>query len=89
MLDFRNPPGSGLEFMELYADMFRQIEFIEGAGFGSVWLTEDHFTDDGYMSAIMPALAAVAARTRRISIVAPTCCSRRSIIRCAWPRTPR
>jgi alkanesulfonate monooxygenase SsuD/methylene tetrahydromethanopterin reductase-like flavin-dependent oxidoreductase (luciferase family) len=68
MLDFRNPPGSGLEFTELYAAMFRQIEFIEGAGFDSVWLTEHHFTDDGYMSAIMPTLAAVAARTRRIAI---------------------
>ncbi|HUY84518.1 MAG TPA: LLM class flavin-dependent oxidoreductase, partial [Steroidobacteraceae bacterium] len=68
MLDFRNPPGAGLEFAELYAEMFRQIEFVEGAGFDSVWLTEHHFTDDGYMPAIMPALAAVAARTRRVSI---------------------
>ena len=55
LLDFRNPPGSGLEFAELYAEMFRQIEFVEGAGFDSVWLTEHHFTDDGYMPAIMPA----------------------------------
>jgi alkanesulfonate monooxygenase SsuD/methylene tetrahydromethanopterin reductase-like flavin-dependent oxidoreductase (luciferase family) len=68
MLDFRNPPGSGLDFAELYSAMFRQIEFLESAGFDSVWLTEHHFTDDGYMSAIMPTLAAVAARTRRISI---------------------
>jgi alkanesulfonate monooxygenase SsuD/methylene tetrahydromethanopterin reductase-like flavin-dependent oxidoreductase (luciferase family) len=68
LIDFRNPPGSGIEFAELYAEMFRQIEFIEAAGFDSVWLTEHHFTDDGYMPAIMPALAAVAARTRRITI---------------------
>ena len=68
MLDFRNPPGSGIEFAELYAELFRQIEFVEQSGFDSVWLTEHHFTDDGYMPAIMPALAAVAARTHRVSI---------------------
>lgn len=68
MLDFRNPPGSGLEFAELYGEMFRQIEFLESAGFDSVWLTEHHFTDDGYLPAIMPMLAAIAARTRRIAI---------------------
>jgi alkanesulfonate monooxygenase SsuD/methylene tetrahydromethanopterin reductase-like flavin-dependent oxidoreductase (luciferase family) len=68
MIDFRNPPGSGLEFANLYSEMFHQIEFIESAGFDSVWLTEHHFTDDGYMPAIMPMLSAVAARTHRISV---------------------
>src|SRR5580704_7912821 len=68
MIDFRNPPGSGIEFAQLYSEMFHQIEFIESAGFDSVWLTEHHFTDDGYMPAIMPMLSAVAARTHRISV---------------------
>src|SRR5512139_4024094 len=68
-LDFRNPPGSGLSFAELYWEMFRQIEFAEQAGFDSIWLSEHHCTDDGYLAPIMPALAAVAARTRRIAIV--------------------
>lgn len=67
-LDFRNPPGSGISFAELYSEMFRQIAFAEESGFDSIWLSEHHSTDDGYLAPIMPALAAVAARTRRVSI---------------------
>lgn len=67
-LDFRNPPGSALSFAEFYAEMFEQIEYAEQAGFDSVWLSEHHFTEDGYLAPIMPALAAVAARTRRVAL---------------------
>ena len=65
MIDFRNPPGSGLDFAQLYSEMFRQIEFIENAGFDSVWLTEHHFTDDGYMPEAF-SHAALARRTKHI-----------------------
>ncbi len=68
MLDFRNPPSSNLDFGTFYAEMFRQIDFVEQAGFDSIWLTEHHFTDDGYLGAIMPVLAAIAARTRRVTL---------------------
>jgi alkanesulfonate monooxygenase SsuD/methylene tetrahydromethanopterin reductase-like flavin-dependent oxidoreductase (luciferase family) len=68
MVDFRNPPGSRIGFAELYAVMFRQIEFAEQAGFDSIWVTEHHFTDDGYLPAVMPMLSAIAARTRRVTI---------------------
>ncbi|MEW6300244.1 MAG: LLM class flavin-dependent oxidoreductase [Thermodesulfobacteriota bacterium] len=68
LLGFRNPPGSPLDFGTLYAELFRQVEYADQAGFDSVWLTEHHFTDDGYLAAVMPTLAAVAARTRRVSI---------------------
>ncbi len=68
LVDFRNPPGSALGFAELYSEMFRQIEHAEQCGFDSIWLSEHHFTDDGYLAPIMPALAAVAARTRRVAI---------------------
>lgn len=67
-LDFRNPPGSGRSFQELYAECLSQVEACEAAGFDSIWLTEHHFTDDGYLPAMMPAAAAIAARTRRVTI---------------------
>ncbi len=67
-LDFRNPPGSALSFRDLYRDSLAQAEIAEQLGFDSIWLTEHHFTDDGYLPALMPAAAAVAARTTRVGI---------------------
>ncbi len=66
--DFRNPDNSGRSFVDLYRATFRQIERAEELGFNSVWFTEHHFTDDGYLPALMPMAAAVAARTSRIKV---------------------
>jgi alkanesulfonate monooxygenase SsuD/methylene tetrahydromethanopterin reductase-like flavin-dependent oxidoreductase (luciferase family) len=66
--DFRNPPGSPHSFPQLYAAMLKQAETAEALGFDSIWLTEHHFTDDGYLPAMMPAAAAIAARTTRVTI---------------------
>lgn len=67
-LDFRNPPGSALSFRDLYRESLAQAEAAEQLGFDSIWLTEHHFTDDGYLPSLMPAAAAIAARTTRVSI---------------------
>ena len=67
-LDFRNPPGSTLSFRDLYRESLAQVEAAERLGFDSIWLTEHHFTDDGYLPALMPAAAAIAARTTRVTI---------------------
>ncbi len=67
-LDFRNPPGSKISFQELYRESLAQVEAAERLGFDSIWLTEHHFTDDGYLPALMPAAAAIAARTTRVTI---------------------
>jgi len=67
-LDFRNPPNSGRSFKDVYAEMLTQAEIADQAGFDSIWLTEHHFTDDGYLPAMMPAAAAIAARTKRVTI---------------------
>lgn len=66
--DFRNPPGSGRRVTEVYQEMFRQAERAEELGFDSLWLTEHHFTDDGYLPAMIPMAAALAARTTRVTI---------------------
>ncbi|HKD69905.1 MAG TPA: LLM class flavin-dependent oxidoreductase [Candidatus Binataceae bacterium] len=67
-VDFRNPPASGRSFSDLYAEMFRQVERAEEIGFDSIWLTEHHLTDDGYLPSLMPMAAAIAARTKRVQI---------------------
>ena len=69
MLDFRNPPElSTIGDAEFYAAMMSQVDYADQNGLDSVWLTEHHFTDDGYLAAVTPALAAIAARTRRVTI---------------------
>ena len=40
----------------------------ENNGFDNVWLSEHHFIEDGYLPSILPAAAAIAARTNRIRI---------------------
>jgi alkanesulfonate monooxygenase SsuD/methylene tetrahydromethanopterin reductase-like flavin-dependent oxidoreductase (luciferase family) len=67
-LDCRNPPGSNRSFRELYDASLAQVTAAESLGFDSIWLTEHHFTDDGYLPALMPAAAAIAARTTRVTI---------------------
>ena len=67
-LDFRNPPASARSFAALYRDSLEQVELAEALGFDSIWLTEHHFTDDGYLPAMLPAAAAIAARTKRVTI---------------------
>jgi alkanesulfonate monooxygenase SsuD/methylene tetrahydromethanopterin reductase-like flavin-dependent oxidoreductase (luciferase family) len=69
LFDFREPPEfSTTSSADFYAAMFQQVEYLDQAGYDSIWITEHHFTDDGYLSAAMPMMAAIAARTKRIKI---------------------
>ena len=69
MYDFRQPIGlASPETREFYPAMFDQIAYIDQAGFDSVWITEHHFVEDGYLAASMPMLAAIAARTRNVKV---------------------
>ena len=66
--DLRNPPGWRREWPELYGRALEQIEEAERLGVGSVWVSEHHGFDDGYMGQPLLACAAIAARTSRVRI---------------------
>jgi alkanesulfonate monooxygenase SsuD/methylene tetrahydromethanopterin reductase-like flavin-dependent oxidoreductase (luciferase family) len=53
---------------QIYDDLQEMVVAAERAGYESAWVTEHHFTGDGYLSACLPVLAACAARTNRIRL---------------------
>lgn len=66
--DFRNPGRWRRSWGEVFAELLDQIEEAEAMGFDSIWITEHHFTEDGYTPSPLPLLAAIAARTRRVEL---------------------
>ena len=66
--DFRNPPSSGLTNPSLYTRLLSQIKLADTLGYHSIWLTEHHFVEDGYMPSFVGAAAAIAAVTARVEI---------------------
>ena len=66
--DFRNPMQWRQPFSRLYDGYLDQIAEAESMGFGSVWLTEHHFCDDGYTPSPLVIAAAIGARTRSMRI---------------------
>lgn len=68
MEDFRNPVKWRRPFPEFYRQILDQITRCESLGFDNVWLTEHHFTDDGYNPSLMTTAAAVAMCTTTMRI---------------------
>jgi alkanesulfonate monooxygenase SsuD/methylene tetrahydromethanopterin reductase-like flavin-dependent oxidoreductase (luciferase family) len=61
-------PGDERTDRELYAQALDLAELAEREGFDSVWVSEHHFVDDGYLPSLLPFCAAIAARTSRVLI---------------------
>jgi alkanesulfonate monooxygenase SsuD/methylene tetrahydromethanopterin reductase-like flavin-dependent oxidoreductase (luciferase family) len=61
-------PGDPRGDAELYADALDLAVEAERLGFDSVWTSEHHFVDDGYLPSVLPLAAAIAAGTERITI---------------------
>lgn len=66
--DFRNPEPWALPYETLYRQNLDQIEWAETLGYGSVWLSEHHFCEDGYTPSPLVIAGAVGARTRSMVI---------------------
>lgn len=65
---FRNPPQWRKPFAQFYAEQLRQTQIAEALGFDTIWLTEHHFTEDGYSPSLLPIASAIAGMTSRVRI---------------------
>jgi alkanesulfonate monooxygenase SsuD/methylene tetrahydromethanopterin reductase-like flavin-dependent oxidoreductase (luciferase family) len=61
-------PGDERSDAELYAQALDLAVQAEQLGLDSVWVSEHHFVDDGYLPSCLPVCAAIAARTTRVQI---------------------
>jgi alkanesulfonate monooxygenase SsuD/methylene tetrahydromethanopterin reductase-like flavin-dependent oxidoreductase (luciferase family) len=53
---------------EIHDEMVTLARAVDDAGLASAWVSEHHFTDDGYLAAPMPVLGALAAETDDVEI---------------------
>jgi alkanesulfonate monooxygenase SsuD/methylene tetrahydromethanopterin reductase-like flavin-dependent oxidoreductase (luciferase family) len=66
--DLRNPQQWALPAAEHLARTFEVIEQAEALGADSIWATEHHLFEDGYLSQPLTFAAAAAARTSRVRV---------------------
>lgn len=66
--DLRNPPAWATPWPEHYAYWLELATEADRLGADSLWLSEHHFFDDGYLPQPLTFAAAVAARTTRVRI---------------------
>lgn len=63
------PSWSDRTFHHEYRDYLELVRAIEGSGtLDSAWVSEHHFSEDGYLPSLLPLLAAFAAVTERIEL---------------------
>jgi alkanesulfonate monooxygenase SsuD/methylene tetrahydromethanopterin reductase-like flavin-dependent oxidoreductase (luciferase family) len=67
-LDLRNPPAWRRPWPDVYHAALEACSEADRLGIASIWLTEHHFFEDGYLPQTLTFAAAVAARTTRIRI---------------------
>lgn len=68
LYSFRNPPRWHAPWEQVYDQHIRHIVEMEQAGFDTIWLTEHHFSDDGYLPQMATMTAALAMVTKRVTI---------------------
>ena len=68
LITCQRAPGETRTDAELYAEALDLAVLAEALGFDSVWTSEHHFVDDGYLPSLLPLCAAIAARTERVQV---------------------
>ncbi len=68
LFPFRNPPRWSKPFPQFYAEQLRQVRLAEELGYDTIWLTEHHFSEDGYSPSLLPIAGAIAGMTSRVRI---------------------
>ena len=68
LITAQHHPADARPVADLYREAVEYGVLAERAGLDSYWTSEHHFLDDSYLSAQLPVLAAVAARTERIRL---------------------
>jgi probable F420-dependent oxidoreductase len=63
--DLRNPARWRRPWRTHYGQLLGQAALADQWGFHSIWLSEHHFTEDGYCPAVLSLLGNLAARTER------------------------
>lgn len=68
LITCQRPPDDPRSDSDLYAQVVERCVAAEAAGFDSVWVSEHHFLDDGYMPSLLVMAAAIAQATQRVEI---------------------
>jgi alkanesulfonate monooxygenase SsuD/methylene tetrahydromethanopterin reductase-like flavin-dependent oxidoreductase (luciferase family) len=68
LITCQRPPDDPRTDADLYSEVIERCVAAEDGGFDSVWVSEHHFLDDGYMPSLLVTAAAIAQATSRIEI---------------------
>ncbi len=62
------PEGVDRTYTEEYQEAVELVELAEAEGFDAAWVSEHHFSEDGYLPSLLPLLAAFAGATERMEL---------------------